>query len=273
MYISKNVVKPQGQAVGGSAPKDPNVTFVPTDDVLVFPQRDAGGINVIGDFVMKPGTKMFTVYMSSSKISAPFTGDGDEDNISIQQKFEGFSPGDDIDLLEFVQNSLGRNFIILYGSCSDAYRKMAGTKCAPMQLKPEGEDNNDGRGIKLNFMQNAKTNILPGRYTGSITVAEPFPVVLVTAVNVTPANGRIYQLPATAVTAAITIATNTLEHGDTFTLIGGGGVDPATLASALTDKKAALKEGVAWVALLNAAITLKVFKAGATTLYTEVSRT
>jgi hypothetical protein len=44
-----------------------------------------------------------------------------------------------------------------------------------------------------------------------------------------------------AVTASIAIATTTLVHGDIVTLIGGGGVAPATLSSGVTDKSALLK--------------------------------
>ena len=125
----------------------------------------------------------------------------------------------------------------------------------------------------LVFEQFAKTGYLPGHYTGALPVADPFAVVSSTAVALSPANGYVYQLPSLAVTASIAVATTTLAHGDIVTLIGGGGVAPGTLATGVADKSALLVNGTTWVGLAGATINLKVFKAGAVTLFEEISRT
>ena len=271
-YIRKNVVKPLGKSPGAAAPKEPNVTIVAVDDILTWPLRDDKGVNMLGSFVMKDNAKMISVYMTPSKIKATFESDGDEDSVSIMQKFEAESPGNELELSEFVQNWIGVNSIIIYGSCVDSYRKVMGTKCAPMQLKPSLQDDNDARKHMLVFEQFAKSGFVPGHYTGTLSFAAPFAVASVGAVTVNDANGRTYQLPATAVTAPIVFAAIALNHGDEISLIGGGGAGAATLVTGVADKSALLINGTTWTALDGAVINLKVFRNGAITLLQEVSR-
>lgn len=272
MYVNTNVFKPTGKSAGAAAPKDPNVMIIATKDILTWPTRDSKGVLILGNFVLKPNAKAISVYMTSSKIKAPYESDGDEDSISVKHKFEGEHPGNELEINEFVANWMGEPCIIIHGSCSDNFRKVAGTKCAPLQLKPAGQDDNDGRKHMLVFEQFAKTAWLPGHYTGTVPTADPFAVPAVTAVAVNATNGAQYKLPATAVTASIAFSDASLSHGDIITLIGGGGAGPATLATGVTDKKAILKDGIAWVALENAVIHLQVFNNGALTFFVELSR-
>lgn len=105
---------------------------------------------------------------------------------------------------------MGEPCVIIHKSCADAFRKVAGIKCAPLQLeKPSGQDDNDGRKHMLVFEQFAKTGWLPSHYTGAIPSADPFAVVSSAAIALNPANGYVYQLPSLAVTASIAVATNT----------------------------------------------------------------
>jgi hypothetical protein len=271
-YIRTNVAKPVGKSAGAAAPKDPNVHIIATSDIVTWPTRDDKGVLIAGNFVLKAGAKAISVYMTSSKIKAPYESDGDEDSISVKHKFEGEHPGNELEINEFVQNWIGEPCIVIHGACSDSYKKVAGTKCAPLQLKPAGQDDNDGRKHMLVFEQFAKTGYLPGHYTGAIPTADPFTVASTGAVALSPANGYVYQLPSLAVTASVVIATSTLEHGDIVTLIGGGGAAPATLATGVADKSALLAAGATWTGLAGATINLKVFKAGAVTLFIEQSR-
>lgn len=269
MYIPVNIVK---KGSGAAAPKDPNVTFIATKDILTWPARDSKEVLMVGNFVLKPNPKMVSVYLTPSKTKAGYESDGDEDAISIKPKFEGEHPGDELEINEFIAAWMGEPCIIISGSCQDPFRKVTGTKCAPVQLKPAGQDDNDARKHMLVFEAFAKTKWLPGHYRGDIPTITPFAVPLVTAVAVNSANGYLYKLPSLAVTASIAFTELTLNHGDIITLIGGGGVDPATLATGVTDKKAILKDGTNWVALENAVINLQVFKNGALTFLVELSR-
>lgn len=273
MYVATNVAKPAGKSAGAAAPKDPNVAIIAVKDIQTWPQRDDKGVLVAGNIILKTGKTPTLVYMTASKIKAPYESDGDEDSVSVKHKFEGEHPGNELEISEFIQNWLGEPCIVIHGSCSDPYRKIAGTKCAPLTLKPSGQDDNDGRKHMLSFEQFAKTGSLPAHYTGVIPTADPFAVVATGAVALSPANGYVYQLPSLAVTASVVIATSTLEHGDIVTLIGGGGVAPATLESDVTDKSALLTSGSTWTGLAGATINLRVFKAGDVTLFIETSRT
>lgn len=272
-YIRINVAKANlGKSPGAAAPKNPNVTIVAVEDIFAFPARDENNVNHVGNFVMKPNAKMISVYMTPSKIKASFTSEGTEDDITFKHMFEGPHPGNELAIAEFVQNFTGVDCIVIYGSCSDSYQKVLGTKCAPLQLKAELKDDNDSREHMLKFEQAAKSGFVPGHYTGTLSFASPFTVPLVTAIAVTPVNGNQYELPALATTAAIVFASITLAHGDTVTLIGGGGAAPATLSGGVADKSALLINGTQWVAAKGAVINLKVFKAGALTFLEEISR-
>lgn len=273
MYLPTNVAKPAGKSAGAAAPKEPNVTIIATKDIAVWPARDDKGVQHTGNFILNAGAKAITVYMTSSKIKAPYESDGDEDSISVKHKFEGEHPGNELEIAEFIQNWMGEPCIVIHGSCNDAFRKVAGTKCAPLQLKPSGQDDNDGRKHMLVFEQFAKTSSLPGHYTGAIPTQVPFVVVSASAMVLNPANGYVYQLPSLAASASIAVATTSLAHGDIVTLMGGGGVAPATLVTGVADKSSLLVGGITWVALAGATINLKVFKAGAVTLFEEISRT
>jgi hypothetical protein len=269
-YTRKSIVK---KGSGAGAPKNPNVTIIAVDDIQTFPPRDGGNVNIVGNFVLKPGAKAYEVYMTPSEIKANVESDGSEDSQSFKPMFEGPHPGNDLEISEFVQNWTGVNVVIIYGSCSDGYKKVMGTPCAPLQLKASAQDDNDKRNYQLKFEAYAKTQLLPGHYTGSTNFNTTTTVASVTAVAVTSANGNVYQLPALETTAAIAFSEIGLAHGDVITLVGGGGANPATLANGVTDKKAMLVNGTTWVGLLNATISLKVFNNGGITLLQEISRT
>jgi hypothetical protein len=270
-YIRTNVAKPANSAGAGS-PKKPNVTIIAVADIATYPARDDKGVLIAGNFVLNTGAQAISLYMTPSKIKAGYEPEGDEDGQTFKHKFEGPHPGDSLAINEYVQNNSGEPCIIIVENCADASKRVYGTKCAPMHLKPSGTDENENRNHMLVFEQYAKRNLVPAHYTGAIPTVAPFTVVSSTALALSPANGYVYQLPSLAVTASIAIATNTLEHGDIVTLIGGGGVAPATLTSGVVNMSALLVASAAWTGLAGAVINLKVFKAGSVTLFIEQSR-
>ena len=275
MFVKKSVARPQSTSAGGPTPKDPNVTIVDSEDILAWPAIAANGVTLNGNFVMKPGAKMIQVYMTPSKQNPGYESEGDEDAIGITQKFEGSYPSDGEEIAEFVKGWLGRGAIIIYGTCRDAKKKVFGTKCSPMKLSPSFVSNNDETSHKLAFNQYVRTDQLPYFYTGSLEFADPF-AVADENLNLTKANGTAYQLGSFDLTAALDVASLDLDHGDVVSLIGGGGVDPATLSSGpatgAPEVTVVLKDDTDWVALEDASITLEVYKAGATTYLIERSR-
>lgn len=271
MYFKKNVVKARGNA-GAAAPKEPNVTIIASDDILSWPNRDGNGVNHLGSFVMKPNARMYTFYMTPSSIKAPVDAVGDEDAEAFMHKFEGESPGNDLELAEAVQNWTGVNCIIIHGSCSDPYRKVQGTKCSPLKMKASLQDDKDGRKWKLAFESHVATAYLPGHYTGALVFADPYVVPLTSAVELIAANGEQYKLPFLSVTTAVLFSEVSLENGTIVTLIGGGGTNPATLTNGVTDKRAALINGTTWIGYEGAVINLRVFNNGTSVILIEVSR-
>jgi hypothetical protein len=273
MYIPTTVPKPGGISPGSAAAKDPNITIVNVEDILFFPPRDSKGILHLGDFVMKDNARMIQYYATKSKISSPYESDGDEDSINIKQSIETQHPGNKKEIRELIQNWLGKNVIVFTGSCSEPELEVIGTKCAPLQLRPSKQDNNDGRFHMLKWEAFATSQFLPGMYTGNLALAAPYAVAAVDAVPLLKANGGQYKLPALAVTDVIEVDGIDLDHGQNVALIGGGGVAPATLASAVSgDVTVILAGGTTWVGLAGAVINLEVFIAGGTTYLIERSR-
>ncbi len=275
MYVLKSVPQPQNTSAGAPTPKETNVTIFDANDVLAWPTPDAGGVNLLGNYVLKPGAKMHKLYMTPSKQAASFESDGDEDAVGITQKFEGSFPGDSVEIREFVKNNLGRNMIIAYGTCRDTNKTVCGTKCSPMKLKPTFTSNADGTMHNLVFEQYMKTDQVPYNYTGTLSFAEAFATAVAT-INLLSANGTSYQLAPEELGAAIDVASLDLAHGEVVSLIGGGGADPAVLSSGPTTGMPAvtvvLKEDTDWIALQNATISLEVYVAGATTYLIERNR-
>lgn len=274
MYIPKNVLKPENNSAGAGSPKDPNITIIRVQDIAVWPMRDPKKVNMVGSFVTKPGTKPFTCYLTPSSIKANSEPEGEEDSITYKHKVEGTSPGQELDLSELAQNFTSVPCIVFLGSCADAYMKVYGTKCAPMNLKAGSVDEAGKTHHNLVFEQFAKAPYVPGHYTGTIPAANYTPLANATAIAVTPSNvdGLSYKLPVQATVAAIGFGTIIEPSGTVITLIGSGGANPATLSTGITDKKAILKGGAVWVALDNAAIHLEVFNDGASTYLIEQSR-
>ena len=273
MYNKISVRKPAGISPGSAAAKDPNVTIVDVDDILFFPPRDASGVVMVGDFVMKPGAIMIQLYMTKSKISAPFTSEGDEDSVSIKQAFEGIHPGNKIEVREFIQNWLGKNVIIIHGSCSETEKEVVGTLCAPLQIKPEKVDNNDSRHFMIKFEAFAKSPFLPGLYTGALTLDAPYNVADAAnlAIN-TAVHGNQYSLPANA-DNTVSVASITAADREHITLLGNGGADPTVLVGGVAGTATViLRGGTNWVALAGSAITLEVINGGATKYLVEQNR-
>jgi len=273
MFIGTNFSRPPGISPAGAAAKEPNVTIIALDDILVWPARDARGVRMLGSFVLKTGARMYQFYQTISKFKATTESEGDEDAITNKQKVETEIPGDSLEANEFLATWMGVNVVIIFGSCSDDFQKVYGTKCAPLQLKPSSQDDNEARKKMLVFEQLAKSTWFPGHYTGALVLSAPFaPTTAVFAINA--ANGNQYQIPALAVTATIAPSALDLPAGQVVTLIGGGGAAPATISQIITGSvRVLLKSGSTWTALVGSVLQLQVFDSGTEKYLIELSRT
>lgn len=268
----KSVPKPS-LGSGTPKPKKGLVTVIYCDDVLTEPVRDANGVKMLGNFVLKAGAKMETIYMTPSTQKFTSEIEGDEDFEGFVKKFEGIHPGDTLDVREFRQNNLGVPVILIFGEgCGEDTGTVLGSVCNPMKLKGNSENSNESRKTTLMYEQSVKEKDEAGFYDGEILLASNFEAADVD-LELTKANGPVQQLPALAVTDAITAASIDLDNGTIVSLIGGGGAAPATLDVGVQGEVTViLLNGTQWVALNKAVINLEVVKGGATTYLVERSR-
>lgn len=273
MYVKVNLNRPAEISAGAGSGKN-RVIIIDASDVVVYPPRDPNGVKMLGNFVLKPNAKMYEFYTTKSKAEAPVESDGDEDSISMKQMFNAQHPGNSLPVKEFVQNWLSKNCYVLHQACGDDFFEVVGTPCAPVQLKPSKQDNNDGRHWTMKFEAFAKSRFIPGHYEGALVFTAPTAVVDATGIDLDTLVSSQYKLAATtAATVAAFDDVTGVNDGDIITVIGSGGSTATTLAQIFTGTKLiALKNGTTWTALDGAVIQFQVFKAGASTLFVELSR-
>jgi hypothetical protein len=269
-----NLNKPSGTSSPGAAASKNEIVLFESQTVSYFPPSDENGVVMIGNIQMAPNEIPITIYSTKSKTEAPMETEGDEDTMSFKSSFKAQVPGNTKEIKEFVQYWTGRDIFLAHKACDENFYEFMGTPCAPLQLKSAKQDNNDARIWNLEFMPFAKSGFVPKIYEGTIPFAEPTDVADVSAVTLSGANGVNYQLPSLAVTDVIEFAPVTLDHNKIVSLIGGGGVAPATLVNGVSGSVTTiLNGGTTWTALNKSIINLKIFKSGATTYLIEQSRT
>lgn len=273
MSIRKSAPKPPVVGAGAATARKGEITVIYSDDVLEFPVRDSGKVKMLGNIVLKAGAKMEKLYLTpdTQKLSDEISGDFDYEVFS--NKCEGIYPGNAIEIREFRANNLGVDVILVFGQgCGESTGDVFGSPCNPMRLK--GSYSNDKEGIKNTMMYEqilSDKNVI-GSYDGEVYFAENYESGTVD-VNITEANGPVYQLPSLAVTDDITAASIDLAHQTVISFIGGGGDAPATLSDGVQGSVTViLKNGTAWTALEKSVISLQVYNAGATTYLIEQSR-
>ncbi|MGJ8760377.1 MAG: hypothetical protein ACSHXA_07505 [Polaribacter sp.] len=268
----KSVAAPKIGA-GAAKPKKGNITVIFADDVLSFPERDANGVRMLGNIIVKADATMHTLHMvpSSQKMTDEIVGD--EGFEAFDKKTEGIHAGNSLDIREFRKNTLGVGVILIYGAgCGANQGDVFGSPCNPMYLK--GSYSSDTDGVKNTMMYEAliKDSEAIGYYEGEITLAENF-VAATVALDLTETNGPVQQLPSLAATDEITATSIDLANGTIVSLIGGGGADPATLDIGVQGAVTViLINDTQWVALDKAVINLEVISGGATTYLVERSR-
>ncbi len=272
-YIKKNVARANtGTSPGAYKAKKPNVTIVDNDDVLTFPDRDSKNVKQVGNYVLKPNARMIKIYMTPETIEASFEAEGPEDGKVFKQMFKGEHPGETLDIKEYIQNWLGRPVTVFEENCRNNVINTYGTPCSPLKLNPSFTSNKEGTKHIISFEQPNPTEFLPGYYEGTLSFGDPFAVVAA-VISLLIASGNTYKLKSFDATEVLTIDAIDLEHGAIVSVIGGGGDDPATLATGVNGPVTIVTvNGTSWVALEDAVIDFRVFKAGGTTYLIEEKR-
>ena len=261
MYVKASVRKPGGMPGKGLNPKD-QIVIYDVDDIAYFPQRNAAGVVIEEDIVMKPGRYAVSVYLTPGTASLSSNSDGDADAQGYRPQVVFSHPGNKQEIREFKTNWLGKNCIVVLRYCNGDPADLIGSPCNPAQLAVEYTGNNDGNANQFTFAQVSKGDDI-AIYNGTDTLEEPRATI--TGAGLEFVGEGQYQTGSTAV--ALTSITGG-SHGQVVTLMGGTGA--LTIAAGTNF---ILKGGIDFSGSEGSQITLRAFDAGGNALkWVEQSR-
>jgi hypothetical protein len=260
MYVNPSIVY---KGKGAAESKSFEIILTDINDILTTPNRNDGKVLMVGNYQWKPGKYATIIQVTNSKTTLPLASEGEEDNASINSLPEFTMAGSPLEGEELMANWLNRGIIafVKVGACGDPnpFWRVYGSKCAPLTLMPEGQNDNDGTNLMFKFIQHTKTDMMPGRYTGTITLATATVIAAdAETVNVVNGDGE-YQLTNNTDATIITDLINAVTGG-TYTLLGSGGTNPATIEA--SNANFLLAGAVDWQGLAGAKLTVKAYDAG-----------
>lgn len=261
---------------GGSESKNFEIVVMDAADIVSIPARNSSGIALLGgNFVFADGKYATKLQVTSSKTSLPVTSEGEEDNMSISSLPEFSFPGSTLEIEEFIQNWTNKSIIVAVrvGACSgvSAFWRIYGSKCTPLNLIVEIQNNNDATMALLKFQQFTKSVDMPARYSGTFTYATANVVAAdATAIDASNGSGE-YQLADNTGATVISDITNAAT-GSVYTILGSGGTNPATIEASNTNFL--LAGAVDWSGTAGATLTVEAIDAGGGDhVFVEKSRT
>ena len=269
---------------GAGAPKfnnDKLVWLIPAALVDVFPDTDDKGVRLQGNIVLQNNAFAIPMYATGSTKDYAADVQGEEDAENFKLTFKANHPGDEVQATEFAVNYLGEGFVIVFDKCkSNGTRKLLGSDCHPLKLKPGFKGNKDKTGFEFSFEQTTGSRSMHFEYAGSVITEESLaPSQASTALEFFEENVNLVKInvgTASSVAAITTVEKNT---GDIVTLLGqdSDATKAATLSSAniatATGVVVLLKDGVAWKSLADSTISFMVFKTNTHTFLQETYRT
>ena len=269
---------------GAGAPKfnnDKLVWLIPAALVDVFPDTDDKGVRLQGNIVLQNNAFAIPMYATGSTKDYAADVQGEEDAENFKLTFKANHPGDEIEASEFAVNYLGRGFVIVFDKCkSNGTRKMLGSDCYPLKLKPGFKGNKDKTGFEFSFEQSTGSRSMHFEYAGSVITEESLaPSQASTAIKFLEENVNLVKINVGTVASVAAITTVGKNTGDIVTLLGQDtdAAKAATLSSAniatATGVVVLLKDGVAWKSLADSTISFMVFKTNTHTFLQETYRT
>lgn len=284
MIKVRKLLKPA--TAGAGAPKfnnDKLVWLIPAALYATngFPDTDDKGVRLQGNMILEPGGFAIPMYAtgSSKDYSAEVQGEDDAENFKLM--FKANHPGDEIEATEFSVNYLGEGFVIVFDKCkSNGTRKVLGSDCHPLKLKPGFKGNKDKTGFEFSFEQTTGSRSMHFEYAGTIPTEESLtPELASTAIEFLEDEVNVVKIAEGTASSVAAITTVEKQAGEIVTLVGQD-IDvakSATLSSAniatATGVVALLKDGVAWKSIQGSTISFKVFKDASHTYLLETYRT
>ena len=269
---------------GAGAPKfnnDKLVWLIPAALVDVFPDTDDKGVRLQGNIVLQNNAFAIPMYATGSTKDYAADVQGEDDAENFKLTFKANHPGDEVQATEFAVNYLGEGFIIVFDKCkSNGTRKLLGSDCHPLKLKPGFKGNKDKTGFEFSFEQSTGSRSMHFEYAGSVITEESLaPSQASTAIKFLEENVNLVKINVGTTASVAAITTVGKNTGDIVTLIGQDtdAAKAATLSSAniatATGVVVLLKDGVAWKSLADSTISFMVFKTNTHTFLQETYRT
>ena len=269
---------------GAGAPKfnnDKLVWLIPAALVDVFPDTDDKGVRLQGNIVLQNNAFAIPMYATGSTKDYAADVQGEDDAENFKLTFKANHPGDEVQATEFAVNYLGEGFIIVFDKCkSNGTRKLLGSDCHPLKLKPGFKGNKDKTGFEFSFEQSTGSRSMHFEYAGSVITEESLaPSQASTAIKFLEENVNLVKINVGTVASVAAITTVGKNTGDIVTLLGQDtdAAKAATLSSAniatATGVVVLLKDGVAWKSLADSTISFMVFKTNTHTFLQETYRT
>jgi hypothetical protein len=119
------------------------VVLIEVDDIATFPDRDAKGILIAGDIVLKAGKTAILMYATPKTLKAYNTSEGDPDKKGYLQHLEFEHPGDELEYNEFAENCVNKNFVAIASKFDGTNMRVLGTPGCPLQFSDEGKNDSE----------------------------------------------------------------------------------------------------------------------------------
>ena len=273
-------------AAGAGSPKfnnDKLVWLIPADAFAEngFPATDDKGVRLLGNMSLKPGAFAIPMYATASSKDYSAEAQGEDDAENFKLSFKANHPGDEIEATEFAVNYLGEGFVVVFDKCkANGTRKVLGSDCHPLKLKPGFKGNKDKTGFEFSFEQTTGSRSMHFEYAGSLITEESLtPEQASTALEFLEENVNVVKIQEGTASSVAEISTVEKQAGDILTLVGQD--SDATKAATLSSDSLAtasgvvvlLKDGVAWKSLEGSTISFRVFKDSSNIFLIETTRT
>ena len=163
-------------AAGAGSPKfnnDKLVWLIPADEFVEngFPATDDKGVRLLGNMSLKPGAFAIPMYATASSKDYSAEAQGEDDAENFKLSFKANHPGDEIEASEFAVNYLGEGFVVVFDKCkANGTRKVLGSDCHPLKLKPNFKGNKDKTGFEFSFEQTTGSRSMHFEYAGSVVL-------------------------------------------------------------------------------------------------------
>ena len=237
-------------------------------DVVTMPQRDANGVLIEGDIILKPGAYMAELYGTQSKIEVKEMTEGDADQEGDKPSVTLVHPGSYLEVQEWFKANRHEDLFIVIDRCSGE-PELYGECCNGLRLKREKTLNGTETSNKFTFEAPVAGDVA-AIYRGAITKEGYVATADADATTIDVAAGEgMYRTGVNTEATALTDLENAV-HGKKYTLVGNSGAFPTSITASTTF---ILKDGTAMSLIAGSQITFRAFKSGASDIvFFEQSR-